>query len=467
MLHLPILGRMRKACHTIISRLYEVDEADSQDAADSLRTLISELLTAPVCFDETLVESVSFLGEPEAVENKWGKDVRDAYDAAYRAAYELMGLENPARSQIREIIGQLRREGWRWRIYCHNRARIHFESIFRDCPLPTDSFLHSVRDYREVEPFDVLIKIGPLRSRGWGAAPDAILSAPRFGRLAQFVWSGCVDEDNFGYDPIIVRTGVGSQETMSTENQVGVRPAINWNQTIIQIGDSSGGSFDNSVPDELAIFGQLQRSSEMRRATLVQIDDDNGIFYPPHSQVPAFDPITTAPDPLGFKSPSETLTEGMYLIWPILGTADLGGLHSGEGRYSGIWKERLRKEHQSAPEDLVRRLREGGIHLRNLHSRIRQWYRPSSTVIHAPQTKRHFEILIKILGIERDVRASSSRTLHRPWSEYAWNEIGRTRGEAIQTGRQENEIVYEGCLRYFRVSSLIFRSVLKLRSSFS
>jgi hypothetical protein len=64
-------------------------------------------------------------------------------------------------------------------------------------------------------------------------------------------------------------------------------------------------------------------------------------------------------------------------------------------------------------------------------------------VIHAPQTKRHFEILIKILGIERDVGASSSRTLHRPWSEYAWNEIGRTRGEAIQTGRQENEIVYE------------------------
>lgn len=31
----------------------------------------------------------------------------------------------------------------------------------------------------------------------------------------------------------------------------------------------------------------------------------------------------------------------------------------------------------------------------------------------------------------------------RPWWQYAWNEIGRSRGEAIQTGIQEHEIVDE------------------------
>jgi len=47
--------------------------------------------------------------------------------------------------------------------------------------------------------------VGPLRSKGWGSAPDAILSAPRFARLIQIVWSGCGDEEDFGYDPVAVQ----------------------------------------------------------------------------------------------------------------------------------------------------------------------------------------------------------------------------------------------------------------------
>jgi hypothetical protein len=35
------------------------------------------------------------------------------------------------------------------------------------------------------------------------------------------------------------------------------------------------------------------------------------------------------------------------------------------------------------------------------------------------------------------------RQLRRPWWEYAWAEIGHARGEAIQTGIQEHEIVDE------------------------
>ena len=33
--------------------------------------------------------------------------------------------------------------------------------------------------------------------------------------------------------------------------------------------------------------------------------------------------------------------------------------------------------------------------------------------------------------------------MRRPWWEYAWSEIGHARGEAIQTGIQEHEIVDE------------------------
>ena len=36
-------------------------------------------------------------------------------------------------------------------------------------------FLHSVRDYNNTPPFGALLKVGPLRSAGWGAVPDAVI----------------------------------------------------------------------------------------------------------------------------------------------------------------------------------------------------------------------------------------------------------------------------------------------------
>ena len=49
---------------------------------------------------------------------------------------------------------------------------------------------------------------------------------------------------------------------------------------------------------------------------------------------------------------------------------------------------------------------------------------------------------MRVLGIDHD-SAPAARTLRRPWWEYAWSEIGHARGEAIQTGIQEHEIVDE------------------------
>ena len=442
-IHSSVFSTLRKSIRAIITRLCEGNEGDPNVDADTLRTLLSEWLTVPISFNGSLLESVSALGDPRAVEMKWGRDVRTAYDLAYRASNAIQSEENPARIQIREIIRRLRKDGQRWRIYCHRRAAPHFESIFLDEPLPLDSFLHSVRDYREVEPFDVLIKVGPLRSRGWGSAPDALLSAPRFGTLAQVVWSGCADEDDFGYDPVGagVSNGAGSVST-KPGTQAGVSAVVSWQRNVIQVGNIAADAPASADLDELAFFSQLNRGSEIRHATLVQIDAENGILYPPHSQVATFDPAPTTEEPIGYRIPGETLTDGMFVMVPILGEADLGGLHSGDGHYSRIWKERLREKRKYAPNDLIRRLQDGGIQLNYLAHRVQQWCRPASSVIHAPQTRHHFEILIKVLGIDHD-ETSTSRALRRPWWEYAWNEIARSRGEAIQTGMQEHEIVYE------------------------
>src|SRR5262245_16494152 len=195
-----VFRELRRSFRLIVVTLHEVGDDESQETADRLRGLLSGWLTVPVPFDDALVESVAALGDAGAVERRWGHEIRAAYDHACAAARLLQHAENPIRTEVRDIVHQLQGAGLVWRIYCHRRARADFESIFATDPLPPDVFLHSVKDYREVVPFDVLVKVGPLRSKGWGSAPDALLSAPRFSKMVQIVWSGCGDEDDFGYD---------------------------------------------------------------------------------------------------------------------------------------------------------------------------------------------------------------------------------------------------------------------------
>src|SRR5690606_17542437 len=105
-----------------------------------------------------------------------------------------------------------------------------------------------------------------------------------------------------------------------------------------------------------------------------------------------------------------------------------------------VWKTRLNSEYSNDPEGLVERLWDAGLELLGLHSCIRHWCKTATTVIHAPQQKRHFEILISVLGI--GFGAHEERWARRAaWWQYAWDEIRCARGEAIQTGRQEQQIV--------------------------
>ncbi len=434
-----IFGSLRRSLRSIAVRLSEADEEPMLEIAHKLRVYLCEWLTAPIRFDETMLDAVSVLGDAATVETKWGHDVRLAYDIAREAAVAIQNTTNPIRERLYEIIRHLKTEESSWRIYCHRRARAHFESIFQGELLPADCFLHSVRDYRETVPFDVLIKVGPLRSRGWGSAPDALLSSPRFRLLIQIVWSGCADEEDFGYDPI-AQPAPGTTPDYSHR---GVGGPTSWTRQVTRIGSDESEQRDvfNEI-DELKFFYEASRPGALRRAILVEIDEDHGILYPPHSQVASFDPMANAESPLDRRQPGETLSEGMLLLRPILADPDLGGLHAKGGYYSRIWKERLSSELKRNATDLVRRLREAGIDLQWVHGSVRHWCRPPSTVIHAPQLRKHFEILIKVLGIDHEIQ-TPAHMRHLEWWQYAWAEIARSRGEAIQAGLQEHEILNE------------------------
>lgn len=433
---------LRRSLRATIVSLSEGGDWDAKEWADRLRTVISEWLTVPVRFDDAVLRLLTEMGEPRDIDLRWGRDIRSHIENARSTAQDLMTRQNPLRTAVSNTIQKLLENGLSVRIFCHRRSREHFDSLtdeFGLARLPASAFLHSVAEYRETEPFDVLIKVGPLRSRGWGAAPDALLTAPRFGTLIQMVWTGCGDEPGFGYDPVAPPTTDGPSQTgKSVAEGLDRTLHLKWAVTETRFRDEAL-SKHGYVPDvdDLEVYTQLARAVDVQRATLVQVDDAHGILYPPHSRVLSYDADTLSID---HRLPGETLQEGMYVILPIVDDMRLAGLQAEEGQFSRTWKERLRAEFSRDPVGLAKRLRDAGLTLLQLRSRIEHWCRPASTVIHAPQQIRHFEILIKVLGLDFDATQGAYRR-RAAWWQFAWDEVRRARGEAIQTGVNEQQIV--------------------------
>ncbi len=441
-------GDLRRSLRSMIVSLSESGEWDASEISDRLRSVLSEWLTVPVRFNNAVLFILKEMGGPAAVEARWGRDIRNHYEDACRTAEELLELENPVRATLANIIQTLREKGRSFRIFCHKRSREHFESIFTasgGVALPENVFIHSVAEYREAEPFGVLVKVGPLRSRGWGSAPDALLTAPRFDTLVQVVWSGCGDEPGFGYDPVSVPLSVGdaAHDTGTSMDRYTPSLRLKWNVQEIRSRDNTIGRHDD-LPDvnEFEVFTRLAQPADVQRATLVQVDEDHGILYPPHSRVLGLDTLTHS---ISYRLPGETLLEGMFLILPVVDDARLAGLQAEDGHFSSIWKAKLNAEYRRDPTALVIRLRDAGLRLLQLRQRIEHWCRPPSTVIHAPQSMHHFEILIKVLGLDFDTNGPAQRR-RAAWWQLAWDEVRRARGEAIQTGFQEQQIIDEQLL---------------------
>lgn len=430
---------LRKNLRLIIKNLHECD-VYATEISDTLRTKLSEWLTVPVPFDDEMVKAIACLGSQNAVANKWGRDIGFAYEAALIAANELCKNENPMRCEIRDEIENLAAQGKRFKIFCHRLARTHFLSI--DETIDPDYFIHSFRDYRLVTPFDVLIKVGPLRSRGWGGSPDALLTAPRFSTLAHFIWSGCSDEQGFGLDPASGTANIEVETTPLLTSSVNpISRGIVWALNTKKIGSNAD---ENGLPlfdeDEFQMFQSMVRSYENRPAILFQFDDQHGILYPKRVQLLSFDPFASRNERIGHRLPGEILTEGMFLIFSILDDVDLPELHAKDGTLSPIWKQRLITECKSDKNRLCEKLFDSGIELLSLHSRVNDWCKAATTVIPAPQKAEHFRILIDVLDVDFEQRSNDQK--HRlQWWQYAWKEIQRARGEAISEGSSKQEFI--------------------------
>lgn len=464
----PSFNTLRRSVRNLVETLLVDTDEDAHEAARVLRAKLSELLTAPASFDGTVTQTIqSALGSVSGVQRRWGVDMARLYQEAVDASTAMAEEGSNLELLVGKALGELVTTNEDFRIYCHRASRQHFESLFPDDvseAIRSSVFIHSAAEYRGSEIFDTLLKVGPLRAAGWGSIPDAAITAPRFGRFLQYVWAGCADEDGFGYDPIgqwsDANTGLGK---LSPTQSSGVLKIV----SVTRHGNS--GDADGFAPepfDELKALAEADQPTEQRAAILVQIDSGHGILYPAQATVLSLDPSSDDDDAIA-RRPVGSLECGRMLLMRIAVRND----HSAEvqaehATYGKIWKRRLADLWNEDPKALVEGLFDEGVHLVNLDAGVRHWIKAPTTVVHAPQKRKHFRILMKYLGLHDKAPGVALRDRRLFW-EVAWEEIGRSRGEAIQAGVTDHETAEKQLTEYLNRQLNELRELAQMQEDFT
>jgi len=434
--HCETYRRLRSGMRSLSAELRE-SEGSEQELSVRLGHLACSWLTAPLPFSGFPVELRAVLPSPAWVNASWGRPLVALYEDVLHAVDQLASEANPLADAMREFWRHAKESGRALRIYCYRRSRSAFDSTLRaeSHSIANADYIHSLSDYRQAAIFDTLVKVGPLRATGWGAVPDAILTAPRFRSLRLFVWEGCADEAGFGYDPV-----ESQRDSSSPGDAVSTKPqtCCAWRNTTNVIGaPTSTGQSD--VLDDLTDYQRASSSEALRAATLVHLDGAKGILYPHGSKALSFDPAPRDVDAIALRTVDEVLAVGMFTIEPSVSDVDLGRVSAGQGRYSSIWKQKLARMNSADSLDLFFKLSDAGIDLENLSAAIDHWCKPPSTVIHAPKKMQHFKSLIAALDLEADNDIKTAKA--PPFWRLAWDEIKHSRGHAIQAGYEESEII--------------------------
>jgi hypothetical protein len=445
-LYLLPFSNLRKSVSRIASKLDEVSKACRPDEhVIKIRNLMAEWLSTPVIFNNEITKVIENLGKTDEVRNKYGAELSSSCSMALAAVAVLQTQENPMRVLMQRIVAEQLKEGMRVKILCDYRQQDTFVSAISNiCPKEVGEhmLITNLTNYCQSSVFDTLIKTGPLRTWGWASAPEAIINAPRYKKLIQLVWAGNSDEPEFGcINPESASRTENDQKKVSQENSFNICNGIIWNTKRIRtVADEKEDEIKFQEHENELSNNYNGASKETQKALFVLISPDQGIFYPPNSQVLSYDTSLSSENPVQVRCVSDELLPGAYIIVPILKEQpEQKVINNIQDNTSEIWKNLLRKEYYATKKQLCTILEYKGIKLENLLGCIERWLQPASNVISAPQSKEHFEKLMIYLGLNNEKGIE--------WCKRAWDDVRRSRGEAIQDGRiaheeMETELAY-------------------------
>ena len=422
-----LLKNIRFCLRNIYSVLLDTEEVNSITAIFRLELL--KLQSSP--FSPSLETFESFaLSDFERNSKKWGSDFSANCVQLEKSINAFNQNISPLLAKLLEVVtkevetyalNQLR-------IWCYKRDQQLYIDAFSELnlQLTEKNFISSLAEYKRSDLFEILIRIGPLRSQGWSKTPLSILSAPKYKKLLRFCWSHTSDEETFGLEPV---TGAPDfLNYFTTNEELSIKNVQFENVTNYEI------TFEDQDDFKFLVDRPITNNQTCSSSVLIEFPGQKGVLLTLGSHQLIFNQRKI------FKEkPAKEIEQGDFLVLNNI-QADLGSSNIFNQRYkfSSIWKKALQDKYINSPDELMENLKKSGVYLLDLHGAIKRWIQPDNEVISAPQNKKHFELLFNNIF---NVNPAPLK-----WQK-AWHEIMHSRVNAIQEGRIEHSILNEQVLQ--------------------
>ena len=441
------LAEFRKSLIGIFQQLDRSDERQ-RDIAVRIWSIISRLMTSTAAFDRMLPDATECIFvSPQSVKENWGHEIWANYDRAVSIAYSLVGVPNPLAQKMTETVEGLIKESRSFAIYCPKVEIPELQRNLAEAGLDPAGVkvVSTVVDYRELGVVDNIVKIGPMRTQGRARTADSLLTSPKCNSIVQLTWERAPDESSHGYDPVVPvsRVHPGRIKSALVDWLVKVEPVvIEWPHPIPPPAPEASGL---QLSDDLSLLSGVSR--EFRSAVLLTLDAEYGMLCAPATKMVVYHLGQEGELCADLRSAS-AIEPGAYfaVAGAYANAADADG-QVGADNYSQTWKKMLSEAAESAPIGFLQKLEQAGLDLSGLRSATRHWMQPTSTVIHSPQKRGHFEILCRVLGLNKQV---NHRGAMMPFWRAAWAEISISRGEAILEGMQNADMLESSILAALR-----------------
>jgi len=417
------------------------DDVQVVRLAQDLRIGLARLHFSPRNFRDTELFHCVLDMEFAEAERKHGKEFRELLVRAVdlqEGLYECS--DSPVAKKLKLIIKECQRESMTFRVLCHGAVAGDFRERLEDLAedgLDVDGLLlRSNAQYRDTGLFDVLVRLGPMRTEGLGRVPDGVLSAPKFARLEQVIWEGALDDGGIGYDAIGEWTEADGKGRRCLEPH-----HVCWiRQMTTEFVESRGvPPVEDILEDDEAVELFFRHGYEGQRsveAVLVTISDAIAVFLRRGSKRLCIDPSS---DGVIVECKASELRPGMYLVQENLEDPGLSGSSISKYEYATVWKRRLEERWQNNPKQLLRELRNAGISVTHLETSVVSWIRNDRGCMIAPRRVLDRRVLLDVLGLREEWGGD--------WVNGALREIRGFRGEAVIEGTMERQIVTEALLR--------------------
>lgn len=449
----PLFSSIRQHMRILYSELYQPD-SDSyvNESALLLRFEMLKWLTSPLIPDIGLFSRCG-LADTAQIRRLWGAHAAQTIEHLKDLITRYVEEGSVLNAEFVRLFIELTCEYGKdhVRIWCHTKERDLFRDLLEGLVgLDDGVFVSTLAEYRNIPKANALIRFGPLRTRGFGSAPEALITSPSYRRLVRFVWAGLADEEGFADDPVI--------------------PTYNYLASLRSVRTTiSGSSGTVVVPptaeqvDDLVFLDQKTFAGKaLHRCVLVEFPAEYGVLLRPGSRLLVFSPQCTDIEAICYKQISEVEAGDYLLIHDA--DADLGevSVDASKAPLAALWKKALADSWRRHSNVCIEKMQQAGIGLQDLDRAVLKWTEMNGTVIRAPQRKKHFEVLLtKVLDPDLIPPMVVNGVIVPGWRR-AWREVETSRVNAIQHGAVEHAIVNEQLTAELRRELPTIRSTLSL-----